>query len=87
MKTTVPGLKGVDPATDSRIFRWPTACGPVWGNGGDIAGYNNLFQNSEDGTRQAAVMADTNPAPEGVDETRGAVLHKAMADALHRKGC
>jgi hypothetical protein len=43
--------------------------------------------NSEDGKHQAAIMADTNPAPEGVDEARGGALHKAMADALHRESC
>jgi hypothetical protein len=29
-------------------------------------------------------MADTNPAPEGVDERRGGAMHTAMGDALGR---
>jgi hypothetical protein len=61
-----------------------TACGSIWGNGGDIAGYSNTFMNSEHGKYQAAVMTDTNPAPEGVDERRGRALHTAMGDALGR---
>jgi D-alanyl-D-alanine carboxypeptidase len=85
MKTTVPAWTGVEYGLGIMPFR--TACGVTWGNGGDIAGFSNNFWNSEDGTRQAAVMADTNPAPEGVDEARGAALHKAMADALHREAC
>jgi D-alanyl-D-alanine carboxypeptidase len=85
MKTTVPGFKGFEYGLG--IMPYPTACGTLWGNGGDIAGYSNTFLNTEDGTRQAAVMADTNPAPEGVDEARGPALHKAMADALHKESC
>jgi D-alanyl-D-alanine carboxypeptidase len=85
MKTTVPAWEGF--RYGLAIMPYPTGCGTMWGNGGDIAGYSNNFLNSEDGTHQAAVMADTNPAPEGVDGARGAALHKAMADALHRKGC
>jgi D-alanyl-D-alanine carboxypeptidase len=85
MKTTVPGFKGFEYGLG--IMPYPTACGTIWGNGGDIAGYSNNFWNSEDGTHQAAVMADTNPAPDGVDGARGAALHTAMADALHQKAC
>jgi hypothetical protein len=84
MKTTVPAWKGVEYGLG--IMPYPTACGVMWGNGGDIAGYSNTFINTEDGP-QAGVMADTNPAPEGVDEARGGALHKAMADALHRESC
>jgi D-alanyl-D-alanine carboxypeptidase len=85
MKTTVPGFKGFEYGLG--IMPYPTACGVAWGNGGDIAGYSNTFMNSEDGTHQAAVMADTNPAPGDVDGARGGALHKAMADALHRESC
>ena len=85
MKTTVPAWEGLEYGL--AIMPYRTACGTLWGNGGDIAGYSNNFWNTEDGTRQAAVMADMNPAPGDVDGTRGAVLHKAMADALHRKAC
>jgi D-alanyl-D-alanine carboxypeptidase len=85
MKTTVPAFKGFEYGL--AIMPYPTACGTMWGNGGDIAGYSNTFLNSVDGTHQAAVMADTNPAPDGVDGARGAALHKAMAEALHRESC
>jgi hypothetical protein len=85
MKTTVPGFKGFEYGLG--IMPYPTACGPMWGNGGDIAGYSNSFMNTEDGKHQAAVMADTNPAPGDVDGARGGALHTAMADALHRESC
>ena len=85
MKTTVPAWTGFEYGLGIMPFR--TACGSIWGNGGDIAGYSNNFWNSEDGTHQAAVMADTNPAPDAVDGARGAALHKAMAEALHRESC
>ena len=85
MKTTVPGFKGFEYGL--AIMPYPTACGTMWGNGGDIAGYSNNFWNTADGTHQAAVMADTNPAPQGVDEARGTAMHKAMAAALHRESC
>jgi D-alanyl-D-alanine carboxypeptidase len=87
MKTTVHAWKGTPFRYGLGIMPVPTACGSIWGNGGDIAGYSNNFWNSEDGTHQAAVMADTNPAPDGVDEARGTAMHKAMADALHRERC
>jgi D-alanyl-D-alanine carboxypeptidase len=85
MKTTVPSWKGFEYGLG--IMPYPTACGSIWGNGGDIAGYSNNFWNSEDGTHQAAVMGDANPAPRGADERRGGAMHKAMADALHRESC
>jgi D-alanyl-D-alanine carboxypeptidase len=82
MKTTVPAWEGLRYGLGIMPYR--TACGSIWGNGGDIAGYSNTFMNSEDGKYQAAVMADTNPAPEGVDERRGGAMHTAMGDALGR---
>jgi D-alanyl-D-alanine carboxypeptidase len=85
MKTTVPASKSLEYGLG--IMTYPTACGPIWGNGGDIAGYSNTFMNTEDGKHQAAVMADTNPAPGDVDGARGAALHTAMAGALHREAC
>ncbi|HEY6694199.1 MAG TPA: serine hydrolase domain-containing protein [Solirubrobacteraceae bacterium] len=84
MKTTVPAWEGLRYGLGIMPYR--TACGSIWGNGGDIAGYSNTFMNSEDGKHQAAVMADTNPAPERVDELRGGALHTAMSDALGRPG-
>ena len=88
MKRTVPIHKGVDLGYGLGIFEWPTACGPVWGNGGDIAGYNNRFQNSEDGKRQAGVMVPMNPMPKALGEPVGALKQAAISDALRsRKPC
>ena len=88
MKRTVPIHKGVDLGYGLGIFEWPTACGPVWGNGGDIAGYNNRFQNSEDGKRQAGVMVPMNPMPTALGEPVGALKQAAISDALgSRKPC
>ena len=88
MKRTVRIQKGVDLGYGLGIFKWPTACGPVWGNGGDIAGYNNRFQNSEDGKRQAGVMVPMNPMPKALGEPVGALKQAAISDALRsRKPC
>jgi D-alanyl-D-alanine carboxypeptidase len=88
MKKTVPLQKGVDLGYGLAIFKWPTACGPVWGNGGDIAGYNNRFQNSEDGKRQAGVIVPMNPMPKGLGEPVGGLKQAAISDALgSRKLC
>ena len=88
MKRTVRIQKGVDLGYGLGIFKWPTACGPVWGNGGDIAGYNNRFQNSEDGTRQAGVIVPMNPMPKALGEPVGALKQAAISDALRsRKPC
>jgi D-alanyl-D-alanine carboxypeptidase len=88
MKRTVPIHKGVDLGYGLGIFEWPTACGPVWGNGGDIAGYNNRFQNSEDGTRQAGVIVPMNPMPKALGEPVGALKQAAISDALgSRSAC
>jgi len=60
----------------------------VWGNGGDIAGYNNRFQNSEDGTRQAGVIVPMNPMPKALGEPVGVLKQAAISDALgSRSAC
>jgi D-alanyl-D-alanine carboxypeptidase len=82
MKTTVPAWKGTGLGYGLGIQRIPSACGTLWGNGGAIAGYANLFQNSADGRHQAAVIVNANPAPEGVGEARDIALSHAMARAL-----
>jgi D-alanyl-D-alanine carboxypeptidase len=88
MKTTVPAWKGTQIRYGLGIQEIPSPCGTRWGNGGDIAGYTNIFHNSEDGKRQAAVMVNVNPAPEAVGEARGQTLSVAMSDALGgRKSC
>jgi D-alanyl-D-alanine carboxypeptidase len=82
MKTTVPAWKGTEIRYGLGIQEIPSACGTRWGNGGDIAGYNNLFHNSEDGAHQAGVIVNVNPAPDAVGEARGAALQAAMTKAL-----
>jgi D-alanyl-D-alanine carboxypeptidase len=82
MKTTVPAWKGVPNRYGLGIQEIPTACGTLWGNGGSIAGYSNMFENSENGKRQASLIVNVNPAPEGVGEARGSALRAAMSDAL-----
>jgi D-alanyl-D-alanine carboxypeptidase len=82
MKTTVPMVKGAATRYGLGIFTDPSACGTVWGNGGDIAGYNNRFRNSEDGTRQSGVMVDVNPMPKGLGEPLGQAKQTAISDAL-----
>jgi D-alanyl-D-alanine carboxypeptidase len=88
MKKTVTIQKGVDLGYGLGIIRWPSACGAVWGNGGDIAGYSNRFQNSEDGRRQAGVVVPVNPMPKGLGEPVGTLKQVALSDALDsRKLC
>jgi D-alanyl-D-alanine carboxypeptidase len=82
MKTTVPAWKGTQLRYGLGIQEIPSACGTLWGNGGSIAGYANMFQNSADGRRQAAVIVSANPAPKAVGEARDVALKRAMADAL-----
>ena len=83
MKTTVPTAKGSTVGYGLGIFRWPSECGALWGHGGDIAGYSNRFQNTEDGKRQAAVMITVNPMSDLVGEWLGQTKRTAISDALH----
>jgi D-alanyl-D-alanine carboxypeptidase len=88
MKTTVPAEQGAPWSYGLGILKFPSACETVWGNGGDIAGYSNLFQNSEDGKRQAGVMVNVNPMPKAVGEPFGGATQAAISDALgSRKPC
>lgn len=82
MKTTVPSWKGTPFRYGLGIQEIPSACGTAWGNGGEIAGYVNSFQNSENGRRQAGVVVNVNPAPAAVGEARGLSLRTARSDAL-----
>jgi D-alanyl-D-alanine carboxypeptidase len=82
MKTTVPAWKGTQLRYGLGIQEIPSACGTLWGNGGSIAGFANMFQNSADGRRQAALIVNANPGPEALGEARDVALGQAMADAL-----
>src|SRR3954469_2192652 len=59
MKRTVPAWKGTNVRYGLGLLESPSECGRVLGNGGDIVGFKNVFQNSEDGTRQAATVDNT----------------------------
>jgi D-alanyl-D-alanine carboxypeptidase len=82
MKSTVPMEKGYPATYGLGIMKFDSACGAVWGNGGDIAGYSSLFQNSEDGTRQAGVIVNVNPIPKAVDGPFGAIRQSTVSAAL-----
>jgi len=88
MKTTVPAWRDVPYRYGLGIMEIPSACGTLWGNGGSIVGFVNMFENSADGRHQAAVIINANPAPGGADEARQVALQRAMADAVgSRKPC
>ena len=82
MKSTVPMVKGSPIGYGLGIIRWPSACGALWGHGGDIAGYSNRFQNTEDGKRQAGVVVSVTPMPEARGEPFGVAKQVAISDAL-----
>jgi D-alanyl-D-alanine carboxypeptidase len=82
MKSTVPMEKGYPASYGLGIMKFNSACGAVWGNGGDIAGYSSLFQNSEDGKHQAGVIVNVNPIPKAVDGPFGAIKQSTIAAAL-----
>ena len=82
MKSTVPMEKGYPARAGLGILKFSSACGAVWGNGGDIAGYSSLFQNSEDGRRQSGVVVNANPMPKAVSESLGGLKQAALSDAL-----
>lgn len=82
MKTTVPSWEGTPFRYGLGIQEIPGPCGTTWGNGGDIAGYANAFQNTEDGKHQAALVVTANPGPEALGEQRQAALGAAFSDAL-----
>ena len=82
MKSTVPMEKGYPASYGLGIMKFDSACGAVWGNGGDIAGYSSLFQNSEDGKRQAGVIVNVNPIPKAVDGPFGAIKQSTISAAL-----
>ena len=85
MKTTVPAWRGTKIRYGLGIFATPAHCGTLWGHGGSLAGYSNNFQNSADGRRQAAVIANQNPGADALGEARGNALRAAITNA-HRSG-
>jgi D-alanyl-D-alanine carboxypeptidase len=87
MKTTVPAWEGTGVRRGLGLIESPSECGRVLGHGGDIAGFSNVFQNSGDGTRQAAIVVNASAAPEAVGEFRGAAREQALSEALAGKPC
>src|SRR4051812_5159005 len=88
MKTTVPAWKGTNVRYGLGLLESsPSRCGRVLGNGGDIAGFSNVFQNNEDGTRQAATIVNANAAPELVGEARNGAQGQALSMALAGHSC
>ncbi len=87
MKTTVPAWKGTKFRYGLGLTESPSECGRVLGNGGDIPGFKNVFQNSEDGTRQAATIVNASAHPEPVGEARSAAQEQALSTALAGGSC
>ena len=50
------------------LFVFDTPCGPLWGHGGSIPGFNNELYSSEDGTRQYGLMINAEIPPQAVYE-------------------
>jgi D-alanyl-D-alanine carboxypeptidase len=88
MKTTVPAWEGTNIRYGLGLLESsPSRCGRVLGNGGDIAGFSNVFQNNEDGTRQAATIVNANAAPELAGEARNGAQGQALSMALADHSC
>ena len=87
MKRTVPAWKGTPYRYGLGLMEYPSDCGRLLGNGGDIPGFANVFQNSEDGTRQAAVIVTASAAPGAVGEARNVAQQRALGDALGDHAC
>ena len=67
MKTTVvvePGVAGYGLG----LAAFYTDCGPLWGHGGSLPGFNNELFSSEDGSRQYGLMMNAEIAPAAVWE-------------------
>jgi D-alanyl-D-alanine carboxypeptidase len=88
MKSTVPTEEGSPLRYGLGILTFPSGCGTLWGNGGDIAGYSSLFQNSEDGKHQAGVIVNVDPLTKALGEPLGGTKQAAISDAFGgRKAC
>jgi D-alanyl-D-alanine carboxypeptidase len=73
MKTTVAAYSATE-RYGLGIARFPTPCGPLWGNGGDIVGFNSSAYGRADGTTQFVLFAN-------LDEMS---FTKRVHDALNR---
>jgi D-alanyl-D-alanine carboxypeptidase len=60
------------------LFAWDTQCGTLYGHGGGMPGYENSFQNSEDGSRQSGTLLTFSVAPDAVNEAFGPVDGEAL---------
>ncbi|MEU7136027.1 serine hydrolase domain-containing protein [Streptomyces sp. NPDC046261] len=60
------------------VIRYDTACGPVWGHLGGIAGYSTVMLGNENGSRSLA-LSNT---PYGKDASGGAVFEALLDKAL-----
>jgi D-alanyl-D-alanine carboxypeptidase len=87
MKTTVPAWKGTKLRYGLGLMESPSECGRVLGNGGDIPGFKNVFQNSEDGSRQAATIVNASAHPGPVGEARNVAQEHALSTALAGDSC
>jgi D-alanyl-D-alanine carboxypeptidase len=87
METTVPAFGGTAVRYGLGLIETSSGCGRVLGNGGDIAGFSNEFRNSEDGTRQAAIVVNANGAPKGVGQARNVAGGEALNEALAGHAC
>jgi D-alanyl-D-alanine carboxypeptidase len=80
MKTRVEIVPGVGYGLG--LFVFDTACGPLWGHGGSIPGFNNELFSSEDGTRQYGLMINADAAPAAVYEQFFLAGEQAVAEAF-----
>ena len=80
----MPAWAGVNVRYGLGIMETPNPCGTLWGNGGDIAGYSHVTQNSADGTRQGTIIVGLNPMSDELGEAKGQALQAMMTAALGR---
>jgi D-alanyl-D-alanine carboxypeptidase len=57
METTTPDKRGVRWGLGLGTGQFP--CGTYWGHDGAVPGYNSIAYNSQDGQRQAVVLANS----------------------------
>ncbi len=79
LKKTVPAPDlGAGASYGLGVIRYDTACGPVWGHLGGIAGYSTVLLGNENGSRSLALSSN----PYGEDTSGGAVLERLLDKAL-----
>ena len=84
MKTTVPAWEGTNIRYGLGIIASPSACGTLWGHGGNIAGYAHNTQNNEDGTRQGTIIVPMTPMSDAVSDAKNQALAAMMTAAFGR---